>query len=346
MAKTTLRAATESEIDRWDELMLANPAGPEMLQSKAWGDFKTAHGWRAERMMFEDAAGQVAVQFLVRRARGLGEVWFAPKGPGVIEPEPFMGFIQNCREVLTKAVFLKLEPPIRAGQVKATQLTRAGLIKTQDANFNSRSTIIVDLSRNEDDQLAELDRKVRYEVRLAMKAGVEVRPVEPTDENCAAMYSLMTAAQARQGFFIRSLDYYQDYWRRFAAAGHGQLFLAYHGGDLLAGAYVVQMGDKAWYKDGGSASVKRELLAPIGLQWEIMKWLRGRSVTAYDLAGAEADPKGAWYGLYVFKSKFNKEMTEYMGTYDLQISAKYRLWRLGEANYLRAHHLITHDFFY
>ena len=43
-----MRRATAAEIDRWDELIAANPDGGMALQSKAWGDFKGRWGWQPE----------------------------------------------------------------------------------------------------------------------------------------------------------------------------------------------------------------------------------------------------------------------------------------------------------
>jgi serine/alanine adding enzyme len=103
---------------------------------------------------------------------------------------------------------------------------------------------------------------------------------------------------------------------------------------LLAGAFVIYMGDKAWYKDGGSFTVKRELMAPYSLQWEIMRWLKARGVASYDLVAVppadQLNDKHPFWGLYRFKSGFNSEITEFIGAWDFPLrSWQYRLWRSG-----------------
>ena len=61
-----------------------------------------------------------------------------------------------------------------------------------------------------------------------------------------------------------------------------------------------------------------------------------RGITSYDLVGTPnrdvAGTGDARDGLYAFKSKFNPEITEFIGCWDLPLSDfKYKLWRrVGE----------------
>jgi serine/alanine adding enzyme len=68
------------------------------------------------------------------------------------------------------------------------------------------------------------------------------------------------------------------------------------------------------------------------MQWEVMRWLKAHGVESYDMMGVpnrdrvgKGDPRD---GLYSFKSKFNPDITEFIGCYDLPLSGwKYRAWR-------------------
>src|SRR3954468_20848736 len=96
-----MRLATEIELERWDELIAANPDGGMALQTRAWGDFKGRWGWEPRRYVYDTASGVVAVQWLVRKASGQGEVWYCSKGPGVTS---FADFAEVVRQ--TKAAGL------------------------------------------------------------------------------------------------------------------------------------------------------------------------------------------------------------------------------------------------
>jgi lipid II:glycine glycyltransferase (peptidoglycan interpeptide bridge formation enzyme) len=165
---------------------------------------------------------------------------------------------------------------------------------------------------------------------------VRVQPVEATDENLGIMFELMKATEGRAKYGLRPKAYFLDYWKSQCAAGQAQLFLAKHEGEVLAGLFATYVGKRAWYKDGGSFDRKRELNASYLVQWEVMKWLMNKGITKYDLVGTpNRDAVGTGDvrdGLYSFKSKFNPEITEFAGCWDLPLDeGKYKMWRkIGE----------------
>jgi serine/alanine adding enzyme len=86
-----MRLATEDEIQRWDALVEANPDGGNALQTAAWGAFKGRWGWEPRKYIYELRGGrQVAAQWQVRRIAAQGEIWYCPKGPGVITPADYI----------------------------------------------------------------------------------------------------------------------------------------------------------------------------------------------------------------------------------------------------------------
>src|SRR5258708_16180460 len=100
-----------------------------------------------------------------------------------------------------------------------------------------------------------------------MRKGVVVEPVPATADNMVAMYKLFCAAQERAGFFLRQQRYFEGYWKLLAEAGKGQLFFARYNEELLAGVFLVYLGNNDCYKDGGSFSVNQELIAPYSFPW-------------------------------------------------------------------------------
>jgi lipid II:glycine glycyltransferase (peptidoglycan interpeptide bridge formation enzyme) len=152
----------------------------------------------------------------------------------------------------------------------------------------------------------------------------------------SVMFELMAATEARAHYGLRPRKYFLDYWIAQAAAGQAQLFLARHEGEVLAGLFATFVGKRAWYKDGGSFDIKRDLAASYLVQWEVMRWLMAHGIESYDLVGVpnrEAIGTGdARDSLYEFKRKFNPEITEYIGCWDLPLSqVRYKLWRkVGE----------------
>jgi lipid II:glycine glycyltransferase (peptidoglycan interpeptide bridge formation enzyme) len=325
-----VRPATPAEIDRWDDLVRANPDGGHALQSRAWGDFKRRAGWVPLHLVHEGAGGPLAILFLRRRLPGLGWLCYAPKGPGVTSVDAVHRLLDD-RGSLPDAVCVQVEPELPDTPENRAALSAAGLRKSEDVQI-SRATVFVDVSRDEDEMLASFKPKTRYNVRLAQRRGVIVEPVACTPTAIATMHRLMASAFARAALPLRPVAYFSGYWRLFEACGQGQLFLARHGDEILAGAYVMLLGDKAWYKDGGSLPGRSELMAPHLLQWEIMRWLHARGVASYDLFAVpradEPPHQSSLRGLRQFKTGFSTDVRQFVGTWDLVLDeSRYRLWR-------------------
>src|SRR5262249_11807486 len=71
-----MRAATPEEIERWDELIAANPNGGEILQTRGWAEFKTDWDWEPRFVVGEVGERTIATLFLTREVTGLGRLWY------------------------------------------------------------------------------------------------------------------------------------------------------------------------------------------------------------------------------------------------------------------------------
>jgi lipid II:glycine glycyltransferase (peptidoglycan interpeptide bridge formation enzyme) len=236
------------------------------------------------------------------------------------------------RSAFPGAFCVQVEPELADTPANRLGLTSLGLRKAEDVQI-SRATAIVDLAPDEDAMLASFKPKTRYNIRLAGRRGVIVEPVPCDAARVTAMYGLMAAALQRAGFPLRPQAYYSGYWRLFEASGQGQLFLARLGEEVLAGAFVIHLGDRAWYKDGGSYTQRHELMAPHLVQWEAMRWLRARGVRSYDLFAVPSQEQLATGdhplgGLLQFKAGFTTDIREFVGTWELVLDERrHRLWK-------------------
>jgi lipid II:glycine glycyltransferase (peptidoglycan interpeptide bridge formation enzyme) len=320
-----VRAADRQELHHWDELVVHNPDGGQILQTRAWGEFKRAHRWTPQYLV-SNTERPVAVLVLRHSIPGLGVLAYVPKGPGVAGPVQLPALLDGLRAAAGSAFAIKVEPEIEQSAAAASALRDMGLEKSRHDVQISRATIIVDLRPDEDAMLASFKPKSRYNIRLAQRRGVTVAPVPLDEHSIDTMYSLMASTRDRAGFTLRSKAYFTQYWHLHAAAGQGQLFLASLDGEVLAGVFATYLGKKAWYKDGGSTKEHAAVMAPHLLQWEVMRWLKARGVEAYDLVAVpprdELNPAHPLFGLYRFKSGFSEHITEYVGTWDLPISRR------------------------
>lgn len=329
-----MRFATTSEIDAWDDAIAANPDGGNIFQGRDFAEQKQHGGWTPRYLVIRD----MHCMALEKSVPLLGKLWYMPKGPGATTMRQLDDVLAELRTFAAKnGVFaVKIEPELRRENETVADLMKLGLVKTAPIQPNF-STILIDLRPSTDDILRGLNQKGRHAIKRAERDGAWAKQVEPTDENCHAMYELL-AKTAEGSFHIRPYAYYKAFWQRFAKSSHGQLFFAYDPSErLIAGAYALVLGHKSTYKDGASVRDRTVYGASHLLQWEVIQWAKQRGSLQHDLCGAPPsdqinNPDHPHYGIGRFKTSFNKEVTDYVGAWDVVVDEhRYTLWkRIGE----------------
>ena len=322
----------------WEAFVDGRPDGG-FLQSWRWGALKSRYGWRAIRLGLPRGDGSLAAgaQVLIRTRRpwpggprvGLA---YVPRGPLADTGDEAAVVARAAIEVGREhgASFLRIEPP---SAVAADALLSRGF-RPSGQFVQIPRTAVIDLERPESDILAGFKPKMRYNIRLAGRRGVEVS-VAGDDADFEAFVDLMGVTASRERFAIHHPSYYRDVWQTFRPE-HGALLIARHQGTPLAALMVVGAGRTAAYVFGGSSNQYRNLMAPHALQWAAMQWARGHGYTRYDLWGMADpdDPSDAMAGVHRFKLGFNPDLVTYPGAFDLPLQPA-RAWLLTRAVRLR-----------
>ncbi len=340
---------TPDTESNWNDRILANPDGGNVFQGSEFAEQKRLGGWEPRFVEAEN----LAITVLEKSIVGLGKLWYIPKGPGVTSVRQLDSLLPPLRKFAEEnGVFaVKIEPELIKKDETLADLMKLGLIKVRPIQPNS-STVLLDLSPDLDTIMSNLNQKGRHAIRRAERDGVTVKRVDSSDENCRIMYDLL-AETAAESFRIRSFDYYKTFWQRYAQANLGQLFFAYVDKQIVAGAYAITFGKKGTYKDGASVRERTVYGASHLLQWHVIKWVKEKGVTSHDLCGAPPsdqinNPDHPHYGIGRFKTSFNKEVTDYVGAYDIVVRPfAYKVWRmLGERIVTRLHYYFKHENYY
>lgn len=332
--------STESgfpSCDTWDDLVAQDPRG-HLLQTWAWGELKGAFGWFPVRFAVErDGALVAGAQVLYRRI-GPVRLGYIPRGPVLVQDDPevleVLWRAVHRRSRRMRAVSLKVEPEWRDEFAQRHDSLTAHGFRPSSECIQPRRTIIVDLSASEEEILARMKPKWRYNVRLSARRGIVVRPGEISDTD--AFYRLMRVTGQRDQFAIHSLDYYRRAMELFVSSQRVCLLLAYYEDQLLAGLIAYAFNKHSWYMYGASSNAYRQLMPNHQLQWRAMQWARERGCTQYDLWGVAdedpASPTAALSGVQRFKAGFGGEVVRYVGAYDYVYSVSLsRLMRLAWA---------------
>jgi lipid II:glycine glycyltransferase (peptidoglycan interpeptide bridge formation enzyme) len=346
-----LQRSTVLDPGEWHPALGALP-GAHILQSWEWGEFKSAYGWTAERLVWRTNDGRTvaAAQVLKRRMRlpGVGlssSVLYAPRGPVVDWGAPDVAdyVLRDLRSMAGRpgVLQLKIDPDVPVGYglpgsvetgeepdgaALCARLPSLGY-RPSTEQIQFRNTFVLDLRPAEDRLLAEMKQKTRYNVRLAVRHGVHVRTGGL--EDLPLLYRMYAETSVRDGFVIRTPDYYDDVWGRFVRAGLAQPLLALVDGEPVAALILYRFGPRAWYLYGMSRDLHRDKMPNHLLQWEAIRWSKAAGCTHYDLWGApdQFEPPDPMWGVFRFKVGLGGKLVRTVGAWDATSRpAAYRLY--------------------
>jgi lipid II:glycine glycyltransferase (peptidoglycan interpeptide bridge formation enzyme) len=301
--------------EQWDAFLERYP-NAHILQTSAWGAFKSRYGWQAVYVADHEAGAQILLR---RLPLGLS-IAYLPKGPlgsnwTALLPE----ITEVCRE--HKAIAIYVEPD--AWQLEAAQLDQAlPGFALSDISIQPRKTITISLEGTEEEWLARMKQKTRYNIRLAEKKEVQIVQSDDLD----AFNRLMQTTGARDEFGVHPGSYYRAVYDLFHPCGACELFMATYQGQPLAAIMAFKRGNRAWYFYGASNDQERNRMPTYLLQWEAMRWAAQAGCTEYDLWGVpDADEEtleaqfaqrsdGLW-GVYRFKRGFGGVLKRTAGVY-------------------------------
>jgi len=305
-------------LAEWNQY-LQNYSNAHLLQTGEWGELKSAFGWEPVRLV----SGNMRVQILFRKLPLGFTIGYIPK-----LAISFQQSVDNDRlwsEIdfvctQNRAIFLKVEPDLWDDQKPDTPaLSEAEgwhvTLRTSPHNIQPPRTIIIDITGSEEEILARMKQKTRYNIRLAEKKGVTVRAWDDVD----SFHKMMLLTSARDGFGVHSPAYYRRAYALLRPKQMGELLLAEFEGKPLAALFVARAGTRAYYLYGASTDEERNRMPTYLLQWEAMKWAKARGCAEYDLWGVpdedeatleanfETRHNGLW-GVYRFKRGFGGQL--------------------------------------
>ena len=365
--------------NRWNSL-LSNLPNPHFLQTYEWGQVKAKFGWSPLYAVWTadgkfavlketdtwslNADYCVAAALILRRQilrNGFAarlSILYSPRGPLLDwSNEPLRNRVLDDLQTFARkqgAIFLKMDPDVvegtgvphsqedvvdNTGETVMSELERRGWGYASD-QIQFKNTVLIDLNPTEEELLARMKQKTRYNIRLAEKKGVTMRV--GTGEDLAMLYKMYAETSLRDGFVIRDEGYYQTVWQLFMAENHSQSsnspisslqlpitnyrlptpsaepLIAEVDGEPVAAIFVFYFAGCAYYVYGMSRAVHREKMPTYLLQWEAMKRAKAKGCTIYDLWGAPDvfDESDSMWGVYRFKEGLGGKVVRTLGAWD------------------------------
>ncbi len=361
------------ENNFWNSL-ISNLPNPHFLQTYEWGQVKAKYGWSPiylvwdkegkmkeardlnalSSLAFYPSAATLVLKRQILRSGFAARlsILYSPKGPLLDWSNEFMRSraLDDLQSFAKRqgAIFLKMDPDVvlgtgipssekdvvdHTGQSIMSMLKRRGWKYSSD-QIQFRNTVLMDLTLSEDEILARMKPKTRYNIRLAQKKVVTLRV--GTREDLPMLYKMYAETSVRDGFVIRDEDYYKTVWETFMHSKVEKLessqvstfkpsnlptcepLIAEVNNEAVAAIFDFYFASRAYYVYGMSRDLQREKMPTYLLQWEAMKHAKAKGCMVYDLWGAPEifDESDSLWGVYRFKEGLGGKVVRTLGAWD------------------------------
>ncbi|WP_323960818.1 peptidoglycan bridge formation glycyltransferase FemA/FemB family protein [Arthrobacter sp. JZ12] len=298
----------------WDAAVNRLNGHPQQLWG--WGQTKADHGWRVERLLLSRngeavAAAQILIRSLPLPFRALV---YIPRGPACAasDARAVLEAVAAYARESYAGIVLSIEPDWDAESEFADAVRAAGFRQTDNTILIPR-TLILDLTRSEDELLADMSKKHRQYIRKSGREELEYREVTRDEiQDCLAVYK---ETAERAGFGIHEDGYYQDIFDNLGPAS--PVFAAFQGSTMVAFLWLSASESTAFELYGGMTDEGERLRANYALKWLAIRSMKERGITRYDFNGLLND------GVSKFKMGWAKHEDMLLGTWDKPLSPLY-----------------------
>jgi lipid II:glycine glycyltransferase (peptidoglycan interpeptide bridge formation enzyme) len=307
------------------------------LQSYDWGEFREKEGVKVIRRGFKDGENlnsgfQLTIHKIPKTNFTIG---YLPKGDmpteELLNELKQIGKQENC-------IFIQLEPNIIKTEKNSQLLTTNYQLRKAAHPLFTKYTFVLDLSKSEDEILAAMHPKGRYNIKVAKKHNVIVEE-DNSDKAFEEYWRLTEETTTRQKFYAHTKNYHELQWHTFShdtdtnkLSSH--LFTAQYENKTLTALLFFVFHDTLYYPYGASSNENRNVMHSNLAMWEGIRFGKKLGLKKFDMWGAlgqEPDPNDSWFGFHDFKRKFGPEHVEFIGSYDLVINpTMYQAYKVAD----------------
>ena len=328
-----------SAEQKWLDTIAAFPEA-NFLQSPEYGKMNELLG---EKVITEEFGKTGRAQMIVRDAKR-GRYLGIPCGPLIDWSDK--GVAKDTLKRIAaiakaeKCVFVRIRPQLLASRENLQLLADLGL-KKSPMHLAAEHTVMIDLSKTEDELLAAMRRQTRYDVRRATKLGITVRR-DNSEAIFKEFHEIQLATARRQGFVPPNLKTLLA--EREAFLGHIWIYIAETTASActnsatqstkqsstdpenppqpIAYGLIIANGKEGDYYEAASTPLNRKLPGAHALLWKAMKDLKNEGYERFNLWGIApaGQPNHRYAGVTTFKTGFGGDIVEYVPAHDLVIS--------------------------
>lgn len=328
-------------IKEWEELLEKHEEA-NFLQSPMWSEMHRLIGDETVmKVIGKDGLGLMTVRDAKR-----GRYLEVPCGPLIDwQDKKAIELAKNAMleaGELFKCVFVRFRPQLLDTPENRQILSKMGAV-IAPMHLAAEHTVVIDLTKSEEDLMADMRRQTRYEVRKSGRQGIIVEHSN-SEEMFREFQAVQAETAARQHFIPPNINTLLA--ERQAFGDKAQIYVAYtpeeEGKKPIAYGLILKYGNEADYYEAASTDLNRKYSGAYALLWQAMRDLKEEGYKRFNLWGiAPPDqPEHRYAGVTTFKKGFGGEVVSYVPAYDLVLNkAHYKLTHTFETLRKKARHL-------
>ena len=338
-----------------ESFIQSNSPDGGFLQSLEWRKFQEAVG----RKTFNVSLDSFWANIIEHKLPIVGKYFYIPRGPVInnqesVNSEQYMEKIVNLAKE-NNAGWIRFDP----AREKNLNAIRNGLeykIVKAPHDMQPGEIFVMDITKPEEQLLAEMKSKTRYNIKLAKKKEVRIKKQEVGGQYVDEFLRLAHITACRNKITFHPGSYYKKMLETIPAENL-KLYVAEYENKIIAANIMIFYGKTATYLHGASDDEYRNVMAPHILQWQAIKDAKAAGCEKYDFGGVKTQPHPSpllikkrghyvffsfirrrikdevsdWAGITRFKTGFspNTKPMEFPGSYDIVVNEwRYRLYRI------------------
>ncbi|MGD8744589.1 MAG: peptidoglycan bridge formation glycyltransferase FemA/FemB family protein [Candidatus Woesebacteria bacterium] len=262
----------------------------ELRQTEEYARYMELIGWRAGKIS--------SVFWYSKRIPLLGSFVKIQRPKALLEADDIAEIVSE-----TRSFAVVIEP---LTEKHLTHYENIGFKKIKSPSLPSK-TLLFNLKKSEKKLLSDMHHKTRYNSRLAVRRGVEVKKTDDIKRFADFWHKC-----ARGRGMLLSMK--KEITAIHEAFGEGsELLFAFKKDKLLAGVMILSTKHRAHYMFAASTRYGNKQFAPTLLVWEAMKRSKKRGLDEFDFEGIydKRFPIKSWKGFTRFKKGFGGKSVEY-----------------------------------
>lgn len=266
-------------------------------------------------------------QYIKLNLTGSLSLLYAPYGPLVFkEPEAVIDLlITESKEIAKRynAICTRFDPtPLVDAKIfsKYKRCIKTPHCAVKGSIIQPRREWILSLAPSEDDLLAGMHKKTRYDIRSAEKSGVTIEIISHDCKKYTKdFYDVLQETSKRNSFHLHPRAYYDAVLETIDTEKSGYLVVARIHEEIVTIHAVVFFGDTAMYVFGGTKNKNREIPSSHLAELHSIFYAKSRGLSFYNMGGMSTDdyPDPSLEDVTRFKKRFGGQELHHSELYDI-----------------------------